>query len=100
MACAEIIAMRVLEARFHPHTGKGQFVVIAHVIWEGDMARAMPTLEPAPSLREFGAPSMMLAKLDFLVAISMPEAFTRLQALKSQFWSFVEVEAEPQVAAK
>jgi hypothetical protein len=91
--------MRVLEARFHPHTGKGHFVVIAHVIWEGDVARAMPTLEPAASLRDFGAPSMMLAKLHFLVASSMPEAFTRLQVLKSQFWSFVEVDAEPRAAA-
>jgi hypothetical protein len=35
---------------------------------------------------------MMLAKLGFLIANSMPEAFKRLQALKSRFWSFVEVD--------
>jgi hypothetical protein len=33
----------------------------------------------------------MLAKLHFLIVSSAPETFARLQALKSQFWSFVEV---------
>jgi hypothetical protein len=84
--------MRVLEARFHPQNGKADFIVIAHVIWDGDIDREVPKLEPMASLREQEARSMMLAKLGFLIANSMPEAFKRLQALKSRFWSFVEVD--------
>jgi hypothetical protein len=33
----------------------------------------------------------MLAKLHFLIVNAAPETFARLQALRSQFWSFVEV---------
>jgi hypothetical protein len=86
--------MRVLEARFHPQSARNDFVVIAHVVWQGDVVRDVPKLEPTESLRVFGAPSTMLAKLSFLVATSMPEAFTRLQSLKSQYWSFVEIDRQ------
>jgi hypothetical protein len=86
--------MRVLEARFHPQHGTtGEFIVVAHVVWEKDAQSSAPTVQPAASLINSGTPATMLAKLQFLVTNTAPETFTRLQALKSQFWSFVEVTA-------
>jgi hypothetical protein len=84
--------MRVLEARFHPHQGgEDGFIVVAHVIWEGDVANDSPMLSASTSLGECGSPTTILAKLHFLVASSTPDVFGRLQRLKSRYWSFVEV---------
>ncbi|HVX98060.1 MAG TPA: hypothetical protein VHK47_24315 [Polyangia bacterium] len=84
----------MLEARFHPQRGGGNdFIVVAHVVWEEDEASGRPIVEPAASLTTRGTPATMLAKLQFLVTNTSPESFSRLQALKSQFWSFVEVNA-------
>jgi hypothetical protein len=84
--------MRVLEARFYPQNkSEDEFIVVAHVVWERDVSADAPTVQPAASLVESGAPATMLAKLHFLVVNTAPETFARLQALKSQFWSFVEV---------
>jgi hypothetical protein len=87
------LVMRVLEARFYPQNkGEDDFIVVAHVVWEKDGAGDAPTVQPAASLlEEADAPATMLAKLHFLVVSAAPETFARLQALKSQFWSFVEV---------
>ena len=82
--------MRVLEARFHSGNGSiGRSVVVAHVVWDNDQDR--PSVQPSPSLLASMAPATMLAKLQFLVENSSPESFERLKALKSQFWSFVDV---------
>ncbi|HVU52212.1 MAG TPA: hypothetical protein VHL80_16050 [Polyangia bacterium] len=83
--------MRVLEARFHPQprSAEEEFIVVAHVVWDRDRDR--PSVQPSPSLMGSVAPATMLAKLQFLVESSAPEAFSRLKALKSQFWSFVDV---------
>jgi hypothetical protein len=84
--------MRVLEVRFYPQNkSDGEFIVVAHVVWQNDISADAPTVQPAAALMETGAPATMLAKLHFLVLNAAPETFSRLQALKSQFWSFVEV---------
>jgi hypothetical protein len=84
--------MRVLEARFHQNRGgSGEFVVVAHVVWERDVAREAPCVRPAAAFEGPGGRAPMLAKLRFLVDRSAPDAFERLQALKSQHWSFVEI---------
>jgi hypothetical protein len=82
--------MRVLEARFHPQqkTG-GEFIVVGHVVWDGDGAR--PVVQPSRALLSRGEPATLLSKLQYLVSASGQEAFDRLQMLRSQFWSFVEI---------
>jgi hypothetical protein len=83
-------AMRVLEARFHPQqkTG-GEFIVVGHVVWDGASAR--PVVQPSQALLARSEPATLLSKLQYLVASSGQEAFDRLQVLRSQFWSFVEI---------
>jgi hypothetical protein len=84
--------MRVLEARFHPQQKVApEFVVVGHVVWDEDVATDHPTVQPSASLMQSSSPATMLVKLQYLVATTVPETFERLQALKSRFWSFVEV---------
>jgi hypothetical protein len=84
--------MRVLEARFHRHQkATPEFVVVGHVVWDGDAGSDRPTVQPSSSLIDDGAPAMMFVKLQYLVATTVPETFERLQTLRSRFWSFVEV---------
>jgi hypothetical protein len=91
VACVPPSAMRVLEARFHPqHDGVSDFIVVAHVVWEGDERGEPPSVQPSATLVGTGAATMLI-KLQFLVARAAPETFARLQSLKSQFWSFVDV---------
>jgi hypothetical protein len=80
----------VLEARFHPQqkTG-GDFIVVGHVVWEGENGR--PIVQPSSALLTRGEPATLLSKLRYLVSLNGRESFERLQALRSQFWSFVEV---------
>ena len=84
------ITLRVLEARFHPQqkTG-GDFIVVGHVVWE--VERGRPVVQPSRTLLSRSEPATLLSKLQYLVSINGPEAFERLQVLRSQFWSFVEV---------
>ncbi len=84
------VTLRVLEARFHPRqkTG-GDFIVVGHVVWEGDRAR--PVVQPSSNLLTRGEPATLLSKLQYLVSINGQESFERLRVLRSQFWSFVEV---------
>jgi hypothetical protein len=84
--------MRVLEARFHPwRKARGPFVVVARVLCRRRRAVVEAALaaadEPVIPLQE-----TMLQKLEYLVARSGPDTFHRLQDLRSEFWSFVEVE--------
>ena len=86
--------MRVLEARFHRQRKVvPDFVVVGHVVWEEDVLGDRPTVQPSASLMNEGSPATMLVKLQYLVAVTVPETFDRLQAMRSQFWSFVEVTA-------
>ena len=82
--------MRVLEARFHPQqkTG-GEFIVVGHVVWDGASAR--PIVQPSQALLARSEPATLLSKLQYLVAAGGHEACGRLQVLRSQFWSFVEI---------
>jgi hypothetical protein len=82
--------VRVLEARFHPQQkGLGEFVVVGHVVWEG--ARAHPVVQPSSALLMRSEPATLLSKLQYLVSVNGCGSFERLQLLRSQFWSFVEV---------
>jgi hypothetical protein len=85
-------SMRVLEARFHPQQKVApEFVVVGHVVWDEDVVTGRPTVQPSASLIHAGEPATMLVKLQYLVAVTVPETFERLQTLRSRFWSFVEV---------
>jgi hypothetical protein len=83
--------MRVLEARFHPwRKAQGPFVVVGRVFCQ----RRRAVVEPAPTGVEesVGArQGSMLQKLEYLVDRSGRDAFRRLQELRSDFWSFVEI---------
>jgi hypothetical protein len=82
-------AMRVLEARFHPwRKARGPFLVVARVVCR----RRRAVVEPTVSGLEDRSPSTMLQKLEYLVARSGPDTFDRLRQLRSDFWSFVEID--------
>jgi hypothetical protein len=82
--------LRVLEARFHPRQKSGgDFIVVGHVVWEGEGGR--PVVQPSSTLLTRSEPATLLSKLQYLVSINGRESFERLQVLRSQFWSFVEV---------
>jgi hypothetical protein len=84
--------MRVLEARFHPwRKAQGPFLVVGHVVCDRRRAVIAPSTSGG---EELSAPpeETMLQKLAYLVGKSGPDAFRRLQHLRSEFWSFVEVE--------
>ncbi len=82
--------MQVPEARFH---GKrkdcGSFIVVGHVVWDGE--QAWPVVPPSTELLLRDEPATLLSKLRSLVSVSGRESFRPLQVWPSQFWSFVEV---------
>ena len=82
--------MHVLEARFHTgNKDSGSFIVVGHVVWDSE--RAWPVVQPSTELLMRDEPATLLSKLQYLVAVNGQESFQRLQVLRSQFWSFVEV---------
>ncbi len=84
------LSMRVLEARFHTKIkDSGSFIVVGHVVWDSE--RAWPVVQPSTELLMRDEPATLLSKLQYLVAVNGQESFQRLQVLRSQFWSFVEV---------
>ncbi len=84
--------MRVLEARFHPRQKGGpEAIVVAHVIWDDDDGRAPPTVRPTASVPAPTTPAAVLSKLHYLVSVTAPRSFEGLQALRSDFWSFIDV---------
>lgn len=89
------VTLRVLEARFHPRQKSGgDFIVVGHVVWEGEkdgQPDGHPVVQPSSTLLTRGEPATLLSKLQYLVSINGRESFERLQVLRSQFWSFVEV---------
>ena len=48
-------------------------------------------VQPSLALMMEPGPATMLSKLQYLVELTSPDSFRRLQALQSGFWSFVEV---------
>ena len=90
MTLAVPTVMRTLEARFHPQQKDGgDFIVVGRVVWEGDTAR--PVVQPSTEVLIRHEQATLLSKVQYLVSISAHESFERLQALRSQFWTFVEV---------
>ena len=84
------VILRVLEARFHPQQKiGGDFIVVGHVVWETEDGRAV--VQPSSALLSRAEPATLLSKLQYLVALNGAASFERLQVLRSQFWSFVEV---------
>jgi hypothetical protein len=74
--------MPLLEARFHPQKKSGDgVVVVGRVRCDGTnvSVEAMSNGE-------------MLEKLLYLVRESEPRPYERLTALRSEFWSFVEID--------
>jgi len=74
--------MPLLEARFHPQKRAGNgVVVVGRVRCDGTSAEVEPLSN-----------GEMLEKLLFLVRESEPKPYERLKALRSDFWSFVEID--------
>jgi hypothetical protein len=79
--------MRMLEARFHPRRrSRPEVETVGHLVWKTDEPRARPLFEPARKV-----PPSVVSKLNYLIAIAGPDYFERLQALRSDFWSFVPI---------
>lgn len=84
------MVMRMLEARFHPQRkAVGDFIVVGHVVWKSERAR--PVVQASTELLTLREQATLLSKVHYLVSISARESFERLQDLRSQFWSFVEI---------
>lgn len=89
--------MRVLEARFYPRRrGQPDFVMVGYLIWRDERQRERPVFEPA---RETVADAVF-SKLRYLVEVTEPGSFERLQSLRSEFWSFVPIRSDERQTAK
>lgn len=80
--------MRVLEARFYPRRrSQPDFVLVGYLVWDTKRPQGRPLVQPAVS-----APSApLISKLVYLLNLTKPDCFERLQSLRSDFWSFVDV---------
>jgi hypothetical protein len=84
--------MRVLEARFHPSSKSGRNVVsVGRVICTAGRVTIESVEVPPASVRPFDA-SRLREKLAFLVTSFANDTCVGLLQLRSEFWSFVEVE--------
>jgi hypothetical protein len=94
MEIAVAVCMRVLEARFHPHSKKsGTPIAVARVFCDREQISVEPIDSQLPQLRRlhpFDVDALM-KKLAFLVESSKPRPYEQLTGLKSQFWSFADV---------
>jgi hypothetical protein len=80
----------MLEVRFHPRQKDvGDFITVGHVVWKGESAR--PVVQPSTEVLMRREQATLLSKVQYLVSIAAHESFDRLQTLRSQFWTFVEV---------
>jgi hypothetical protein len=80
--------MRVLEARFYPRRKtQPDFVLICYLVWGGHHLCKQPVVQPATS--SLSGP--LISKLRYLLNLTKPDCFERLQSLRSDFWSFVDV---------
>jgi hypothetical protein len=83
--------MKVLEVRFHPHSKKaGAPVTIARVLCDRESAIVEPIAVVSRRLQPFDADALR-KKLAFLIESAKPKPFEGLTALRSDFWSFLEV---------
>ena len=84
-------SMRMLEARFHPRRrGQPDFIMVGYLIWRSAQQRERPVFEPARA----AVPSPVVSKLQYLIDMTEPGSFERLQSLRSEFWSFVPIQAD------
>ena len=89
--CCHKVLMRVLEARFHPRRrGQPDFVMVGYLIWRDEGKRARPVFEPARAT----IADAVFSKLRYLVELTEPGSFERLQSLRSDFWSFVPIRSD------
>jgi len=85
----------VLEARFRFDAAHdAPPITVAHVVWSHP-ADPHPVVKPAFSLQRHQGPAEVLVKLQYLVEMTAPDSFERLQSLPSRFWSFIDVSANP-----
>ena len=61
--------------------------MIGYLVWRDDRPRARPVFEPART----AVSDPVRSKLRYLVEVTEPGSFERLQALRSEYWSFVPV---------
>ena len=81
-------SMRVLEARFHPSRRQpSDFIRLGYLVWRGPRRQELPIFEPARA----SLPDPVLSKLRYLVGMTGPDSFERLQRLRSEHWSFVPI---------
>jgi len=85
----------VLEARFRFNAAENaRPITVAHVVWSHP-TDPHPIVQPAFSLQPDQGPETILVKLQYLVELTAPDSFERLQSLPSRFWSFIDVSANP-----
>lgn len=84
--------MRVLEARFHTlgRSGTAQTIVVGRVLC-GVRSALLEPAPPMPGLSEADRQAL-LDKLRFLIQSSLPRPGKRLLGLRSDFWSFAEID--------
>jgi hypothetical protein len=83
--------MRVLEARFRSGVaGTDAFVVVGRLVWRQPDPAGDPVIQADPALLPVAAPPLV-EKLRYLVNVTAPDSYQRLQSLRSRFWSFVDV---------
>jgi hypothetical protein len=81
------LPMRVLEARFHPERRSNpRFFVVGHLLWRDRHADGEPVFQPSSA-----SSRPITFKLRYLTNWAKPDCFHRLQSLRSEFWSFVEI---------
>ncbi len=84
--------MRVLEVRFHPHTKSVATSYVVARVWCGTGAAQIEPIRSAAAEEARLDAEAVLAKLRFLVDVSRPAPFEPLRKLRSDYWSFVEIE--------
>ena len=87
--------MLVLQARFRFDTAEdAEPITVAHIVWT-HVRDPHPVVQPSFSLQRHPGPATVLVKLQYLVEMTAPDSFVRLQALPSRFWSFIDVSTTP-----
>jgi hypothetical protein len=61
--------------------------MVGYLVWKSERRRQGPVFQPGRTV--VSAP--VLSKLNYFVALTAPDSYERLQTLRSEFWSFVQV---------
>ena len=81
-------AVRVLEARFHPQRKtRSRFVVVGYLVWRTRRQTERPIFHSITA----PGPHPIESKMHYLMRVTEPDCFQRLQSLRSDCWSFVSV---------